>query len=396
MFPGLEAGLFRRPISPDGTVHVGLLLPLSGVHAAIGRSMLQAAQMAMFEIADEKFALLPVDTKGTPEGAAEAAGKAIVAGAQIILGPLLAESVRAVAPITQTAGIQFISFSNSVEVAGDGAFVMGFLPHQQVEAIVDFAVTRGYSRYAALTPDDRYGQAVVDALDRVTFQRGVTLVRHMSYPPGVSDFTAEVRSLADYDRRHRELLQQRASLEKQTDEASRQALRRLARLDTAGGPDFDAILLPTTGQTVRAQAAALAYYDANAPLVRVLGLRNWDEMPNPGTEPSLNGAWYAAPAPKERQAFIERYKATFGNEPARLASLAYDATALAALLAQYRQEPHFTFEALTDPNGFEGLDGLFRFRPDGVVERTFAILEVRRDGVRVIQDQPRTFRPITD
>ncbi len=378
---------------PDGKkeVRVAILLPLSGPRAALGRAMLDAAQMALFELADEGFALLPFDTEGTPEGAAVAAARALEAGVGLLLGPLLADSVRAAAPLARSAGVPVVAFSNSREVAGDGVFILGFVPRQQVEAIVGYAIGQGLVRFAVLAPDDAYGQAVVAALRAITAARGAIVTRVEFYDPGAADFSAPVKALADYEARHRALLQQRAALEARDDEVSRQALKRLERRDTIGDVDFDAVLLPAGGQTLRALASLLSFYDVDQPAVRFLGMRIWDDTPGIGTEPALLRAWFAAPPRAEREKFARRYQGYFGRPPPRLASLAYDATALAAVLAQSVGGADFSVDALTNPQGFLGVDGLFRLRRDGVVERRFAILEVRRDGFRVRRAAPATF-----
>ena len=388
--------LQRLPIPPDGTVRVAVLLPLSGASADLAESMLSAAEMAVFEIADDKFVLLPFDTMGTAEGAAAAAEAAIRGGAQVILGPLLASSVEAVAPLARAAGVHVVAFSNSRSVAGNGVFIMGFVPQQQVEAIVDFAVGQGLLRIAALAPQDAYGFAVVESLKQAVQNLNATLVRSQFYDPSLSDYSSDVKAIAAYDQRRRALLEQRAMLQRQQDEVSRQALKRLEKRDTIGDVEFDALLLPETGQQLRSLVSLLSYYDVDLPAVRFLGLRNWDEIPKPEAEPALIGAWFAAPSPAEHQKFITRFKEAFGRTPARLASLAYDATALAAVLAQDGGDARFGFDALTNPNGFLGVDGLFRLDPNGVVQRKFAILEVRKSGVTLVQPAAKEFQPRTN
>jgi len=388
--------LQRLPIPPDGRVRVAVLLPLSGQSAELANSMLNAAEMAVFEIADDKFVLLTYDTKGTPDGAAAAAEAAIRTGAQIILGPLLATSVEAVTPLARTAGVHVVAFSNSRNVAGNGVFIMGFVPQQQVEAITSYAVGQGLTRLAVLAPQDAYGFAVVDSLKETAAAYNATIVRSQFYDPSLSDYSGDVKAIADYETRRKALLEQRAQLQRQRDEISRQALKRLENRDTVGDVEFDAIVLPETGQQLRSIAALLSYYDVDLPAVRYLGLRNWDEIPKPEAEPALVGSWYAAPSPIEHEKFISRFKDAFGREPARLASLAYDATALAAVLAQDGGDPRFTFEALTNVNGFLGVDGLFRLDPNGVVQRKFAVIEVRKSGPDVIQPAAKEFVPRTN
>ena len=128
------------------------------------------------------------------------------------------------------------------------------------------------------------------------------------YDPSIADPSGDVKAIADYDRRRRALLEQRAQLQRQQDEVSQQALKRLEKRDTIGDVEFDALLLPDTGQKLRSLASLLSYYDVDLPAVRLLGLRNWDEVDNPETEPALLGAWFAAPSPSENERFRNRFE----------------------------------------------------------------------------------------
>ncbi len=375
-------------------VPVAILLPLSGPRAELGKAMLDAAQLAVFEVASKNFILLPYDTKGTPEGAEEAAARAMGRGAKLVLGPLLADSVAAVAPQTRISQVNVVTFSNSRRVAGDGVFLLGFAPEQQVDAIVDYAVSQGLSSFGVMAPSNGYGEAVVDALYTASERRGSVVTRVGYYDPAAADFSEQMRALTDYDQRREALVQQMAELEGKTDEVSLEALERLKVLDTVGEAPFDAVVLPDAGQNLRSLAALLDFYDIAQPNVRILGLRAWDETPEIAAERAVQGAWFAAPPVEERKKFEERFRAAFNYTPPRLASLAYDAAALAALLAQSPQATDFSARALTDPNGFRGVDGIFRLRPDGVVERAYAIHEVTPDGFRVLRPAADSFQPL--
>ena len=383
-------------LSPDADqtreTKVALLLPLSGPQADLGRAMLEAAQLALFEMATDQVTLYPFDTAGTPAGASAAAESAIQNGVGLILGPLLASSVRAAAPIAARVGVNLIAFSNSRAVAGKNVFIMGFVPRQQVATVVDYAARKGLRRLALLAPDNSYGKAVFQSLQDVAASRGARIVKFAFYKPGVTDFSAEIKAISNYDERRKSLLKQRALLEKRDDEVSQQALKRLENLDTIGEVDFDAILLPDTGPSMSVLAAQLAFFDVDQPAVRFLGLRNWDQIPNIEREPALRRAWFAAPSMRERRFFVDRFAQTFGKPPPRLVSLTYDATALAAVLARSSGGSDFSRRALTNPNGFDGVDGLFRLREDGVAERSFAVLEVLKNGFRTLNRSARTFQ----
>jgi len=389
-----QSGPVTAPLpqrAPQG-VRVALMLPLSGRNAGLGAAMRNAAQLALFDLADKNFELVFHDTGATPAEAADAAQLAVGDGVSLMLGPLLAASVRAVVPSARTAGINVIAFSNDRQVAGDGVFTMGFLPGDQVRRVAGFARSKGFSRFAVLAPDDAYGAAVVEALRSAVDTNGAALTRVALYNPAASDFTATVRRLANYDVRRGALVAQRRELEALGNEVGKQALKRLANLQTIGDLPFDALLVADGGRRLQALAALLPFYDIDPKKVRMLGTQQWD-APGLSTEPALIGGWYAAAAPSNRAAFEAQYMKAFGKKPPRLATLAYDATALAAVLARAGERPSYGNASLTAASGFAGRDGLFRLRRTGFVERGLAVLEVRPQGVKVVSPAPETFGP---
>jgi ABC-type branched-subunit amino acid transport system substrate-binding protein len=389
----------RVPLSPPvlpplapGTVRVALLVPLSGRQADLGQSMLDAAQMALFDIADQRFELLPYDTGGTPEGAAAAAQFAVGDGVSVILGPLLAGSVQAVAPSAWAANVPVIAFSSDRSVAGDGVYVMGFTPGTEVARVVSYAYSQGLMRFALLAPNDAYGERVVAALDDAAAATGAIVTRVELYDPGTDDFGSVIRRLVDPNRPNRSFLGGGAGPE-QRNRRVRQLT--LARLDAEGNPaalPFDAVLVADGGRRLQAIAAHLPVHGIDPSSTHILGTGAWDEA-GTGDEPALLGGWFAAPQPDFRAGFEQRYAETYGRAPARLATLAYDATALAAVLAQTPGGGAFDEKTLTDPRGFAGRDGIFRFQPDGVAERALAVLRVERHGAEVISEAPTTFEP---
>lgn len=420
--PGQEPGRIVL-IPPPGiapVIHVGLLVPLSGPHAELGQSLLNAAQLALFDIAGEELALVPVDTQGTPEGAAAAARRALDDGARLILGPVFAPSVAAVAPIAQAGGVQVVSFSNDRTVAGNGVYVMGFTPEAQIRRVMTYARDRGLKRIVGLVPEGPYGDRVAQILRRLIPVLGLDLKTVAHYRGQSTEALAPVvKALANYDARRWALLARRKELKAESDEASRRALRRLAKRDTLGGVDFDGVFLPQGGASLRALAPLLRFYDIDPRQVRVLGTVDWND-PVLATEPALYGGWFTAPPPAARQAFETAYRKAFGSPPPPVAALAYDATALAAVIARPpdpvpakpalvavtaarsvpvpppRRAPGqvFTRQALTAANGFAGADGIFRLLRSGLVERGFAVMEVRARRFVVVSPAPLTFQKI--
>ncbi len=385
--PPTGARGLEPPVKPD-VPRIAILLPLSGPSAKVGRDLLNAAQLALFHFADRRFELLPRDTKGTPRGAADAAALAIDDGASLILGPLLSGSVEAAAPAARAAGINVIAFTSDRTVAGGGVFTMGFLPGQEVARIVAFARQRGVRRLAVLAPDNSYGLRVVEQVRQSAEAPGLLLTHIVHYDPLAANFAPVIRGLADYDARRQALLDQVETLKARNDEVAAAALKRLENLQTLGDVPFDALLIAEGGKRLQAIAALLPYYDLDPKKVRMLGTGQWD-APGLGAEPALVGGWFAAPSPAARADFVKQYEAAYGAPPHRLATLAYDATALAAVLA--REDGGFQPENITAARGFAGRDGIFRFLPTGIAQRGLSVLQVRERGTAVIADAPSNF-----
>lgn len=376
----------------EDTVRAALLVPLTGKHAPLGRSLLNAATLAVFDIADPSFALIVRDTGGTPAGAKAALRSALDSGASLILGPLLAESAVAIAPEAQAVNVNVVTFSNNSAIAGNNLFTMGHLPRAQVDRVVDYASRQGLRTFGVLAPETPYGNAAVDALRSAVRRNDATISRVMYYSESMPDISAEVRALADYDARRQDLMDERKKLAARDDEASRLALTRLQDLDTLGEPRFDALMLPEGGARLLSIAPLLPFYDVDPSQVRFLGTALWHDQSLPN-EPTLVGGWFAAPLTKSWDTFSQRYRASFEDEPPRLASLGYDAAALAIVLAKGANgvDDPFSSERLLQSNGFSGVDGIFRFLPSGEIERGLAVLEVRRDGFRVLDASPASF-----
>jgi len=355
-----EPPKLARPVPESlrtlGSVPVALLVPLSGPASDLGEAMLAAAQMALFEAGDEEIILLPKDTGGNAALAGRAAEEAVNEGARVVLGPLCGTSVRAVGPVARAAGINVVAFSNDRSVAGDGVYLMGFVPGEQVERVVTYSIAQGHRRFGALIPDNDYGALVADALQATVSEPEAELVSVTRFPPDGTDLSGPIGDLA------------------------------------ADAGTFDAIMVAAGGAQLRAAAPLFPYFELDPAEVQLLGTGLWDDPAIVGT-PALIGGWFAGPEPEARRRFERRFARHFGEPPPRLASLAYDATALVAALAKQAGDDELDRELLESQGGFAGLEGLFRFDEAGVAERGLAVLEVTASGFRVVDPAPARFEP---
>jgi branched-chain amino acid transport system substrate-binding protein len=341
---------------------------LSGGNAELGQAILDAAQLALFEAGGDRLVLVPRDTGGNAAGATSAARAVVSDGARLILGPLLAPEVEAVKPIARDAHLNVIAFSTVTNLAGGNVFLMGFLPRQEVIREVGYARQQGLNRFAALAPNSPYGHPMVDALREVAPPSGGTVTKVEFYDQRSGDVSPAIQRL-------------------------------MPPGPVAGAPGpaaaspFDALLLPEGGAKLKQIARQVRSAAGDGPPARLLGSGLWD-TPDIAGDPALTGGWFASSPPEARQDFERRFAATYGHAPPRLASLGYDAAALAAALARGQAGEPFSHEAILSPSGFTGIDGLFRFTPNGLVQRGLAVLEVEPQGPVVVSPPPPSFQDL--
>lgn len=334
-----------------GAVRVAFLAPLTGRAAGVGQALLNAAQIAAIERGSDSFILQPYDTGGTAQGAASAAQTALAQGARMIIGPLFADSVRAVAPLAQSRSVPVVAFSTVSSVADSGVYLIGFLVEEQLRRILAHARTQGNGRVAALLPASAEGQATAQALQAVAPQVGVQVVTTAFYDPSGANVNGPVSQVV--------------------------------------GSGLDTLLLSDRGLGLEAIAAQLPYSGLNPGQVMVLGTLLWNAETGLGREPMLVGARFPAPDEASSEAFKAQYRETYGSNPIDIAGLGYDATALAAAFVRSGQP--LTRATLENSNGFAGVDGIFRFRSDGTVERGLAIKEITREGAYQVAPSPTSF-----
>ncbi|WP_206732778.1 penicillin-binding protein activator [Bradyrhizobium zhanjiangense] len=336
-----------------GGVKVAVILPLSAAGNAglAAQSMRNAAEMALAEFRNPNIQLLIKDDNGSPQGAQAGAQQAVDEGAEIILGPLFAQSVPAVAQVARTRGISVIAFSTDSSIAGRGVYLLSFLPESDVNRIVEYSASIGKRSVAVLVPDNAYGNVVEAAVKAAVPRRGGRIVAFEKYG---ADRATPARTVAQQ----------------------------------LGGAD--ALFIADDGDAVVSVADAMTAAGANLRNIQLLGTGLWDN-PRVYASAALQGGLYAAPDPAGFRAFSGRYRTKYGADPIRTATLAYDAVALVAALARTQGTTRFSPDVLTNPSGFAGIDGLFRFRADGTNERGLAVMKVTQGGGVAVAGSPKSF-----
>ena len=340
----------------SGQFKAALILPLSaGGNAGLAaQSMKNAAELALAEFNSPDVQLVVKDDGGNTGTARLVAEQAMDEGCQIILGPLFAPAVRSVGQTARQRGIPVIAFSTDASIAARGIYLLSFLPESDVLRVLSYTFSAGKRSYAGLVPDNAYGSVVEAAFREDVSRQGGRIVALERYPSDRSKLGESVKIVA---------------------QSARSA---------------DAIFVPDGADTVPYVVSALQSGGVDTRRVQLLGTGLWDD-PRIFNDAAMQGALYAAPDAAGFTSFSQRYRSRFGQEPVRTATLAYDAAALVAALVRTQGPQRPTDEVLTNSSGFAGIDGVFRFKPDGTNERGLAVLRVAAGGGQIVSAAPKSF-----
>ena len=346
----------NRPITnalPQDTERhrVALLVPLSGPNAGVGKSLQNATQLAILDTNTQAVRITTYDTAG---GAGAAAQRAIADGNKLILGPLLAEEARQVAPIARAAHVPVLSFSNDASAAGGGTYLLGYSPSQSIARVVDYAKSTGITQYAGLIPGGVYGERVSTAFLGAVRDAGGTVVALETYDSRPGSMTTAITKI--------------------------------------GRSPFQAILIAGSGGSATVAVPAIRR-SPGGKTAKVLGPELWNSDSGIGANAVLNGAWFASVPNNYYRQYAGKYRDRFGVAPYRLSTLGYDAVLLTVRIArEWRPGDEFPERRLTDRDGFAGLDGAFRFGRDGVAERALEVQEIRGGTTVAVSPAPANFQ----
>lgn len=374
------------PAPVEKPARVGLIVPLSGSHAAIGQRMRDAARLALPE---GQSPAMDVFDSAAPEGPAHAAQMALDAGDRIVLGPLTTGDTQLVASVLQPANVPELAFTSDVSQARPGVWVMGLTPEQQVRRLVDAARLDGRKRFAAFLPDTALGHSMGEGLTLACQEAGLEVPQIVFHNGEADDIAQKLAQLS-----HRSVPAPAASsdtsgaqqdngpsaadpLNENGGEAAPASPSSAADHQEASvtPPPFDALLLGDTGLGLARVIEALKSDQLLIPQVRILGPMLWRAFD--GKLGDLRGAWYVAFDEHQRSGYVQSYQNVYHQKPSPVADFAYDAAALAGALIRQNK---LDVATLTQPKGYIGVNGLFHLRSDGRVIRALGIYQIAPGG----------------
>jgi len=363
---GLQAGAKAaavEPLSPGASAAgtIGVVLPLTGPYARFGEASLQGILLAagVFQGGSEGGVRILVRDSTSRGPAAALAVQELAADPSVVavLGPLGAEEAEAAAAQAEAAGLPLLTLSarDSVTARRTHVFRLGVAPRDEATALAEYATHElGLTRFAVLHPDDSYGRGMRDVFEDALHARGASVAGVASYPPGTTDFSGVMRTLAG------------------------------GKLPTDESPamPFDALFIPDSREKAIMIAPQLAFNHLQP--LRVLGPHGWQSpevLKLAG--PQLEGAVLAEPFDAGSrsplvQEFVRQFQATMRSPPDVFAAQAFDAANLAFVeLSRGASNRESLRAGLLRVHEAPGVAGTTTIRADGNAEKRASLLEVQ-------------------
>lgn len=350
-------------MAPQKTMNIGLLAPLSGESAGIGKAMIDAATLGLYDLeasygkqANGALKLVIKDTKGTAEGAKQAAVEALQDGAEIIIGPLTDVETQLLGPVLQSTKKWAFSLSHNPIIRVPNVVQCGYFSGQQIERLLTYAFKRGANRIATIARNSVEGRMAMDEFAQSMGRRGVTPLATVTTGSDNANMTREIGPLV-------------ADISKITRQS--------------GVGLFLPISAPDTEQVLRFMVEKNRI---PRNYLLVFGTNQWDtsEALNQFT---MQEAVFTSTPPEKFTQFTRRFEGSYEYPAPRVASLAYDLVVLFGRLIGEGGLSALTPEIWQDENGFVGpANGLFRIRNNHVCERNYAILKTDGRGKKEILD----------
>jgi branched-chain amino acid transport system substrate-binding protein len=338
-------------VASDSDRHrVALLLPVTGPDGDVGQSIANATTLALLDTRNTNIRMTTYDTA---LGVDAAARRAVADGNKLILGPLRSDDVVSVANIATPAKVPVISFSNDIGAAGKNVYLMGHLPNQSIDRVVKYAKGQGLTRFGGIVSKDVYGQRALSNITNSVRGVGGTLVSIQEIDGSTASIDAATKRLAE-----------------------------------AGA--VDAVLIADGARVAIATVPALRKNGIKT--AKILGTDRWDVDTTLSANAAMRGAWFASVPDAQYLKFAGMYRTRFGTAPLRISSLGYDSVLLVVRVAQnWKVGSAFPVSRLTDPEGFIGIDGAFRFFANGQSERMLEVQEVQGGKYVTVDPAPPQF-----
>ena len=337
-------------IFAEGKIRIGLVVPLSGEYSAIGDSIINSTRLALNKINDQKFEIVPQDTKANPIDTLKASKNLSDQGIKIIMGPVFNESTKY---LDELNDVTFISFTNKIYGNPPNVISAGVNAISQLQTIDKFRNLNDIQRSIILIPKSDYRNEIDQAI-KIT---KLKLKDKFFYDLDPTLLTAQIEKITRYPERKQNLLNEIERIENSSLINKEREIEELNKKDTLGGINFDSVIIADFGESLKSVATSLLYTDVSSKRISYITLNQWFDN-SLLKETSLQPIYFPSINKENFELFKVEYDNAYKKKANQLSFLSYDLVGLVYFLIfsnNFSQDKKIFYEK----NKFKGKIGIF-------------------------------------
>ncbi len=337
-------------IFAEDKIRIGLVVPLSGEYSTIGDSIIKSTRLALNKINDEKFEIVPGDTKANPIDALKASKALYDQGIKIIIGPVFNESTKY---LDELNDVTFISLTNKIYGNPPNVISAGVNAISQLQTIDKFRNLNEIQRTIFLIPKSDYRKEVEQAIKKTKLK----LKDKYFYDMDPTLLTSQIEKVTRYPERKQNLINEIERIENSSLINKEKKLEELNKKDTLGGINFDSVIIADFGESLKSVATSLLYTDVSSKRISYITLNQWFDN-SLLKEYSLQPIYFPSINKENFELFKVEYNNAYKKKANQLSFLSYDLVGLVYFLIysnNFDQDKKIFYEK----NKFKGKIGIF-------------------------------------
>ena len=349
--------IYTQKTFSEERIKIGLLIPLSGEHSDIGKSILKSVRLAINKIDNPNIEITPKDTKNNPAKTLAAAKELKLEGIKIVIGPIFNNNL---IYLDELKEMVFLSLTNKNINNPKNVISAGINASSQIRTIMKFKKMNDINKTIFLIPNSDFKEEIEDAISNTKIKLKHTHI----YETNPTELTKQIEKITMYQQRKQNLEDEIRRLENLNDESKKWKIKNLKKKDTMGGINFDSVIVSDFEESLKSVFTSLLYTDVSPKRVFYITLNQWfdesflkEETLQPVYFPSINKENY--------DKFIKDYKKIYDEYPNQLSFLSYDLAGLVYYLI-YQNNFKVNEKIFYKKNKFKGKVGIFEINKNRI------------------------------
>ncbi len=352
--------IISSSLAEENKIKIGLLVPLSGNNAEIGKQIVKATRLALKDINSNKIEIFPKDTYSNPKKTLSSAIELSNQGINLVIGPVFYENL---IYLNEVKNLTFLSFTNKTLGLPKNVISTGINSTSQLNTIKKFIKQNEIKKTIFLIPNLNYDLEIKNGIK----QSKIKSFKQYFYEIEPTKLTKQIEKITNYEVRKQNLLDEITRLEKSEDPNKEKKIKSLEKKYTIGNVNFDSVVIADFDESLKSVITSLLYTDVSPKKKYFITFNQWfdESLLN---ETNSHPIYYPSINKKNLEEFEKKFFEQFGENPNHISLLSYDLVGLIYYLSLKNnfKEIHKAFDV---KNSFKGKIGIFDIKENKINHR---------------------------